>query len=68
MMGTEEGEKQSGRFLIKAVCSLYQGDYDPHFFTGLGSALWVKERFRHQPSIVFNALNQYVDYFFNGIR
>ncbi len=68
MIGSEEGRKQAGRFLIKGVCQMYQGNYDPHFLTGLGSTLWVMERFWNHPAIVESAFHQYVDYFFSGLE
>ena len=62
-IGTIKGRKILGRYLIKGVCDVYQGDYDPHFLTGLGSALWVIERYHQQAPIAINALRQYVNYF-----
>jgi hypothetical protein len=61
---TEEGRKRLGRYLIRGVCDLYQGNYDPHYLTGLGSALWVVNRHWNQPSLALNALRQYLNYFF----
>lgn len=68
MIDSEQGRKQLGRFLIKAVCELYQGDYNPHYLTGLGSALWVASQFWIQPPIALNALFQYVDFFYGGLK
>lgn len=67
MAGNPKGRDRMCRFLIKGLCRLYQGNYDPHFFTGLGSMLWISEQFQDQPEIIFNAVYQYVDYYFNGI-
>lgn len=67
LASTAAGRRQLGRFLIKGVCQLYDGDYDPHFLTGLGAVLWVAERFSDQPAIIETALYQYVDYFFHGL-
>jgi len=64
MIPSEEGRRQLGRYLIKGICNLYQGNYDPHYLTDLGSALWVVNHFWNQPSIAINALAQYVNYFF----
>ncbi len=63
-----QGRKQLGRFLIKGVCDQYQGNYNPHYLTGLGSALWVVNQYWNQPQIVLNALFQYLDFFFKGIK
>jgi hypothetical protein len=68
MISSERDRKELGRFLVKGVCQLYQGNYDPHFITGLGSALWVMERFRDSPAVVVSALHQYLDYYFAGIQ
>jgi hypothetical protein len=67
-METEEGRKRMGRFLVKGVCDQYRGDYNPHYLTGLGSALWMVDRYHDQPQIVANALFQYLDFFFEGTR
>jgi len=65
MIPSPEGRQQLGRFLIKGVCDQYQGNYNPHLLTGLGSALWVVESCRDRPSIAMNALRQYLNYFFS---
>jgi hypothetical protein len=52
--------------LIKGVCDLYQGDYNPHFFTGLGSLLWVLEKYPAEETVCRNALHQYLDYYFRS--
>jgi hypothetical protein len=67
MIASPEGRRRLGRFLIKGLCNQYQGNYDPHYLTGLGSALWVVDRFWNQESVVLNALFQYLSYFFDGI-
>jgi hypothetical protein len=68
MIGSQKGRRQLGRFLIKGLCDQYQGKYDPHYLTGLGSVLWVLDRYWNKPAIAKNALYQYVDYFFEGMR
>lgn len=68
MIASPEGRRQLGRFLIKGVCELYQGNYNPHYLTGLGSALWVVDRYWNQESIAMNALFQYLDFFFDGMK
>ena len=68
MMGSQQGRQQLGRFLIKGLCDQYQGKYDPHYLTGLGSALWVLDRYWNKPAIARNVLYQYLEYFFEGMR
>lgn len=68
MIGSMQGRRQLGRFIIKGLCDLYQGDYGPHFFTCLASTLWVVNRFWNQPPIAINALFQYLDYFFERMK
>jgi hypothetical protein len=64
LISAQEGRQRLGRYLIKGVCDLYQGSYNPHFLTGLGSALWVVDRYHDRPPIVMSALRQYLNYFF----
>jgi hypothetical protein len=68
MMGSEPGRRRLGRFLLKGLCDHYRGDYNPHFLTGLGSALWVMEHHGSRADIAVNALFQYVDFFLEGTR
>jgi len=63
-----EGRQQSGRFLVKALCDKYQGDYNPHYLTGLGSALWVVDQYGKQTAIAARALCQYLSFFFHGLK
>ncbi len=67
MISSAAGRRQAGRYLLKAVGDLYQGEYDPHFLTGLGAALWVVEYSRGQSPLAMNALRQYVNYFFSRL-
>ena len=67
MILTPQGRLQLGRFLIKGLCDNYQGDYNPHYLTGLGSALWIVNRYWNQPQIVINALFQYLDFYFGEV-
>ena len=62
-----EGRRQLGRDLIKGVCDQYQGSYNPHFLTGLGSALWVVDHYRDRPTLALNGLRQYLNYFFTSV-
>jgi len=66
MIPSVEGRRQLGRFLIRAVCETVKGDYNPHDFTGIGSALWVVNNYWSRPMLAMNALYQYLDYFFAG--
>jgi hypothetical protein len=68
MIVSPQGRLQLGRFLIKGLCDQYQGNYNPHYLTGLGSALWVVDRYWNQAPIAINALLQYIDFFFDGIK
>ncbi len=66
LIPSAEGRLRLGRYLIKGVCDQYQGDYNPHFLTGLGAVLWVVESCKDRPAIAMNALRQYLNYFFNS--
>ena len=68
MAGSQEGRNKMKRFLIQGVCDKYQGAYDPHYLTGLGSALWVLDQYGQDAPLVTNSLAQYLDFFFSGIR
>ena len=68
MITSSQGRRRLGRFLIKSLCEAYQGDYDPHYVTGLGSALWAVNRYWNKDSMAVNALYQYLDYLFDGLR
>ena len=68
MIVSEQGRRQLGRFLIKALCDQYQGNYNPHYLTGLGSTLWVIDQYWNHAPIAINALFQYIDFFFDGIK
>jgi hypothetical protein len=67
LIPTPEGRRQLGRYLIKGVCDQYQGSYNPHFLTGLGSALWVVDHYRDRPALALNGLRQYLNYFFTAV-
>jgi len=68
MTASPERRRQLGRFLIKGLCEQYQGNYDPHYLTGLESTLWIVDRSWNQESIVLNALFQYLGYFFDRTK
>ena len=68
MMTSSQGRRRLARFLIRVVCEAYQGDYDPHYITGLGSALWAIDRYWNQDSVAMNTLYQYLNYLINGLR
>jgi hypothetical protein len=67
LIPSQEGRVRLGRYLIKGVCDQYQGNYDPHFLTGLGSALWVVDHYRDHPPVAMNAMRQYLNFFFTQI-
>ncbi len=56
------------RFLIAGVCALYQGEYDPHFLTGLGSLVWMINTYHDDTDIVLSALFQYLGFLFRGLK
>jgi hypothetical protein len=68
MIGSQEGRQKIKSFLVQGVCDKYQGAYDPHYLTGLGSALWVLDQYWQDARLVTNGLMQYLDFFFSGIR
>jgi len=68
MTSSQQGRHKIKRFLIQGVCDKYQGAYDPHYLTGLGSALWVLDQYWQDAPLVTNSLVQYLDFFFSGIR
>ena len=55
-------------FLVTGVCDLYQGTYDPHYLTGLGSLLWLINTYHHDAGLVQNALYQYLSFYFENVR
>jgi hypothetical protein len=68
MIDSQQGRQKVKRFLVQGVCDKYQGAYDPHYLTGLGSALWVLDQYWQDAPLVANALVQYVDFFFSGMK
>ena len=68
MIPSPHGRRELGRFLVKSLCEQYQGDYNPHYLTGLGSALWVADRYWKQAPIVNNAIYQYIDFLFESLK
>jgi hypothetical protein len=68
LMASPQGRRQLSRFLIKAVCGQYQGNYNAHNLTGLGSALWFVDQFWNQPPVAVSALYQYLDFFFGDLK
>jgi hypothetical protein len=67
MLQREEGRRNIGEYLIRGICDLYQGDYDPHYLTGLAAALWVVKKFWRYHESAQNALYQYLDFYFSGM-
>jgi hypothetical protein len=68
MIASPQGRGRLGRFLIKGLCDHYRGNYNPHYLTGLGSALWVADQYWKQPPIVINTFYQYVDFLFDSLK
>ncbi|NNK96742.1 MAG: hypothetical protein HKP41_20520 [Desulfobacterales bacterium] len=66
-LSSEKERTRLGRFLIKAVLRCYNGQYNPHFLTGLGALLWILDRFHDHPIIVLNGSLQYLDFFFSNV-
>ena len=66
-LGSEKERHRFAGFLIKAVLRCYDGQYNPHYLTGLGSSLWIMDRFHSHVDIVLSGLHQYLDYFFSGV-
>lgn len=62
MLADPVGRAMLGDYLLRCSVGAYRGRVDPHVFTGLGSVLWVVDRFWATPSIPLTALYQYVDY------
>jgi hypothetical protein len=60
--------RQLSRFLIKAVCDQYQGNYNAHNLAGFGSALWMVDQFWNQPPVAVSALYQYLNFFFGDLK
>ncbi len=65
---TEARRRTLGRFLVKGVCDLYDGSYNPHYLTALGAALWTVNRFAGNRDVAANALYQYLDFFFSALK
>ena len=66
-LGEAAERRRLESYLIKAVLQCYNGQYNPHCLTGLGSALWIIDNFHDHPDIVMNALLQYLEFFFSDI-
>jgi len=67
MMRSQSNRRRLGRYLIKGLCDHYQGNYNPHYLTGLGSTLWIIENYWNSPNLISAALGQYLDFYFDGI-
>jgi len=67
MIDSGEGRHKIGRFVIQSLCDTYQGNYNPHYITGLGSTLWLLDHYWMDTPIATNALYQYLDFLFNGL-
>ncbi len=67
MINSGEGRRKLGRFVIQSLCDQYQGNYDPHYITGLGSTLWLLDNYWKDTQIATNALYQYLEFLFTGL-
>jgi hypothetical protein len=66
-LDSNNDRQRMGYYLIKNVLQSYNGQYNPHSLTGLGSTLWIIKNFSDHPAIVTSAVFQYLDYFFDDI-
>ena len=67
MTSSISDRKRLGRYLIKGLCDLYQGNYNPHYLTGLGSTLWVIQNYWKNLRLVSAVSDQYLNFFLEGI-
>jgi hypothetical protein len=67
LLRSAQGLNTLARFLIKGLCDKYDGDYNPHYLTGLGSSLYMVQHYPDNPPIWESALYQYLDFFFDGM-
>jgi hypothetical protein len=68
MIGSATDRSRLCAFLVTGVCDLYQGNYDPHYLTGLGSLLWLTNTYHHNAGLVQDALYQYLSFYFKNVR
>jgi hypothetical protein len=67
MLDSREGRSRLCAFLVTGVCDLYQGEYDPHYLTGLAALFWVVNTFYDDSALVRNALYQYLGFLFRNL-
>ena len=58
MTDSDQGRYQLSNFLIKGLCEMYNDNYNPRNLTGLGSVLWVIDRYWNHSDILANAFFQ----------
>ncbi len=68
MLDSPEDRSRLCSFLVTGVCDLYQGDYDPHYLTGLGALFWVINTFYDDTPLVRNALYQYLGFYLKNLN
>lgn len=68
MIGSPSDRSRLCSFLATGVCDLYQGNYDPHYLTGLGSLMWLINTYHHNVGLVQDALYQYLGFYFENVR
>lgn len=68
MIAKDRERKRLGRYLVKGICDLYQGDYNPHYLTGLGATLWALDKYKTNPEIAVNVLQQFLNFYFVSLK
>jgi len=68
MLASPSDRSRLCAFLTAGVCDLYQGNYNPHFLTGLGSLLWLINTRHHDVALVQNGLYQYLGFYFKNMK
>jgi len=67
MVESREDRSRLCAFLVSGVCELYQGEYDPHYLTGLAAVFWVIETFYDDAALVRNGLYQYLGFLLRNL-
>jgi hypothetical protein len=67
LLDTPNDRRRIGEYVVRGICDLYQGDYNPHYLTGLASALWVVQRYGGGGHTAATALRQFLDYYFEHL-
>jgi hypothetical protein len=67
LLDTPSNRMKVGKYLVRGICDLYQGNYNPHYLTGLASVLWVIGQQWGNKSIPTTALYQFLSYYFENL-